>query len=495
MKDDDNNYDVLNFLSLLGITSVNGNVDNDLIVSPGEESDSKIYIDIERRLKTTHCPNCFSKMYSKGPVIRTIKHPILQNGKLLIIRLKQRKYRCTNQECNLYLNEEFGFVEKYKQTSVMLPYMILADMKDTSLTCAAVARRYQMSDTYVHSIMLRYLDFKPLALGDIISIDEVYLDIEYQHRYVVIVRDFITSNVIEVLPNRNYETIRRFFASYSYEERINVKYVISDMYSSYLYLTKKYLYKAESIIDSFHIIQILERALRKYIDNVKKRYQKKLDEERKANNYITNKDYKSRKDSPELYLLKRHSWVLLCKMGNEPDISSKHYSKKLGIYPSVEKIQKMFLDLDPMFKPLKELKDKYLNFNDEYVSKPEEAAIALRQLIDEYKTSDYKIYKELATLLNKHFDQIVKSFIVVKKENKDYEVFYQRLSNGPHEGFNRKPKDMKRMARGYSNFNFIRNRILWSSRKDASILAVPKDYKEVINKTGKKRGPYKKHKK
>ena len=478
MYDFDNKLDVKQFLSLLGITSLSGDVQDDLIVSYAGESDTKIYIDVERRLKSMYCPNCFSKMYSKGPITRSVKHPILQNGKLLFIRLKQRKYRCTNQECNIYLNEEFNFVEKYKQTSVMLPYMILADMKDLSLTCAAVARRYHVSDTYVHSIMLRFLDFKPLPLGDIISIDEVFLDIDYQYRYVVVIRNFITSDIIEILPNRNDDTIRDFFRSYSYEERINVKYIISDMYKSYLYLSKKYLYNASSIIDSFHVIQILEKSLRKYIDEVKKRYQKKLDEERRQNNYQTNKNYKSKKDSVELVLLKRHAWVLLCKPGNEPNISSKHYSRQLGIYPTIEKIQKMFLDLDPMFKPLKELKHKYLNFNDEYVSKPEEAKEALRELIDEYKSSNYKIYKEFAKLLTKYFNQIIQSFIVVKRENKDYEIFYQRLSNGPHEGFNRKPKDMKRMARGYSNFEFVRNRLLWSSRKAASNLAGPKSHKK-----------------
>ena len=43
---------------------------------------------------------------------------------------------------------------------------------------------------------------------------------------------------------------------------------------------------------------------------------------------------------------------------------------------------------------------------------------------------------------------------------------------------------MKRLSRGFSNFAYVRNRILWSSRKDASILAVPKDYKEIANPTG-----------
>lgn len=67
MYDFDNKLDVKQFLSLLGITSLSGDVQDDLIVSYAGESDTKIYIDVERRLKSMYCPNCFSKMYSKGP--------------------------------------------------------------------------------------------------------------------------------------------------------------------------------------------------------------------------------------------------------------------------------------------------------------------------------------------------------------------------------------------------------------------------------------------
>ena len=85
--------------------------------------------------------------------------------------------------------------------------------------------------------------------------------------------------------------------------------------------------------------------------------------------------------------------------------------------------------------------------------------------------------KNLVLYQKKHFNEIVLSFTTIAKENKG-EIFYQRLSNGPMEGFNRKPKDMKRMARGFTNFEFVRNRILWASRKDAAILAIPKSYKK-----------------
>ena len=473
---DNNAIDYEKLLKIIGLTSLANEVDRDVIASYGGETDTEIFINIEKVSTPTYCPNCDSKMYSKGFRVRRVRHPVLYNGKTIIINLKQRKYRCTNKLCNTYINEEFTFVEKYKQISTPIPYLILNDMKDVCLTCAAISRRYHISDTYVHNIIMRYLDFKPLQLSEIISIDEVYLNIDYSSRYVVIIADFITGDIIDVLPNRYDETLRRFFMSYSKEERDKVKYVISDMYQGYLDLPRKYLFKAKGIIDSFHIGQVIEKSIRDYIGKVKKRYKKKLDEERQNNNYQYNKSYKTRKDSVELTLLKRHDWVLLCKPGNEPEISSKHFSRSLGIYPTLERIQKMFLDLDPMFPILKEMKDKYLNFNDEYVGKPEESKEALNDLIIEYKTSNYSIFKEFGALLEKHFNEIVLSFTTIAKENKG-EVFYQRLSNGPMEGFNRKPKDMKRMARGFTNFEFVRNRILWASRKDATILAIPKSYK------------------
>ena len=69
----------------------------------------------------------------------------------------------------------------------------------------------------------------------------------------------------------------------------------------------------------------------------------------------------------------------------------------------------------------------------------------------------------------------------------------RRLSNGPMESLNRIPKDMKRHARGYGNFYHIRNRFLFSQRKNAAILAAPKPWKDVYFNTGKVRGPYRKN--
>ena len=63
------------------------------------------------------------------------------------------------------------------------------------------------------------------------------------------------------------------------------------------------------------------------------------------------------------------------------------------------------------------------------------------------------------------------------------------------EGFNNIPKDMKRNAGGVSNFDFVRNRILWATRKDPHMLGNPRTEEEIHTYTNEKRGPYKKKQK
>jgi hypothetical protein len=43
-------------------------------------------------------------------------------------------------------------------------------------------------------------------------------------------------------------------------------------------------------------------------------------------------------------------------------------------------------------------------------------------------------------------------------------IYDSRLSNGPIESLNRKVKDLKRLGRGFSNFEHFRNRFLYAER-------------------------------
>ena len=51
-------------------------------------------------------------------------------------------------------------------------------------------------------------------------------------------------------------------------------------------------------------------------------------------------------------------------------------------------------------------------------------------------------------------------------------IYDSRLSNGPIESMNRKVKDLKRLGRGFRNFEHFRNRFLYATRTTPILNAV-----------------------
>ena len=115
-------------------------------------------------------------------------------------------------------------------------------------------------------------------------------------------------------------------------------------------------------------------------------------------------------------------------------------------------------------------------------------------MIEEFKALRGYIPCLFSQYLDKYKHEIARSFTITevsRRSAKDNERYYARLSNGPMESFNRKPKDYKRNSRGSSNFNYSRNRILWSTRNRPALRNTPKSSNEVHSYVGKKRGKYK----
>lgn len=108
-----------------------------------------------------------------------------------------------------------------------------------------------------------------------------------------------------------------------------------------------------------------------------------------------------------------------------------------------------------------------------------------------YQNSKYHVFNDIADSLSSHYEEIINSFIIVKKYGTKGTIL-KRMSNGPMESSNRITKDMKRNTRGYRNFNHIRNRFLFARRKNAEMLGHPKSWSEVCFNTGVKRESYRK---
>ena len=57
-------------------------------------------------------------------------------------------------------------------------------------------------------------------------------------------------------------------------------------------------------------------------------------------------------------------------------------------------------------------------------------------------------------------------------------IYDARLSNGPIESINRKVKDLKRLGRGFRNFEHFRNRFLFATRQTPVLNGIT-DYNPV----------------
>lgn len=462
------NNDIMKFLNIedkdIAITRIltNGNVKE---------------IHLEKVLRIEHCPACSSRMHSKGKYIRKINHPILQDGYQLKLIVTQRKWRCTNPQCNLYFNDQFNFISKYKQSSNITPYMILSEMKNIHITTSDVAKRYNISDTAVHYTFLQYLDIKRLPLPEILSIDEVFLDIDYKHRYALVIIDFNTLEIVDILPNRWEETTNAYFLSIPLEERKNVKYLICDMYNPYINYTKRYFPNSIAIVDSFHVVAWILKKINNYINDIKKKFQirdrKLFEESCKKNNRPI--DFKNLPASKEVYLLNNFKWLVLQNVENIDYQDKPRYNHKLKAYLNTYDYEKMFFQLDDNLINIRHLKEKYIEFNNTKEKDLNKIDILLSNLINDYSLSTLAMFREFSVLLKDHKQEIINSFIYII-DDKGNE---RRLSNGPMEGYNRTPKDFKRNSRGLSNFEYARSRLIWANRKNEPVLAIPKSKKEV----------------
>jgi transposase len=133
--------------------------------------------------------------------------------------------------------------------------------------------------------------------------------------------------------------------------------------------------------------------------------------------------------------------------------------------------------IDSNLRDYRDLKEKYVQLNSRNGGNPLGARTELKELILEYKKSKFDIFRDFVCLLEKFEDPIINSFIMVEKVGNG-KIYDARLSNGPIESINRKVKDLKRIGRGFRNFEHFRNRFLYATRS-APVLNGVTDYNPV----------------
>ena len=292
----------------------------------------------------------------------------------------------------------------------------------------------------------------------------------------MVIQDFHTGAPIDLLRSRRTSVTEPYFVSIPATERNQVKYLISDMYNPYIAYVEKYFHNAVPVVDSFYVNQWITRSNDNYIRQLLKKYRQRDREYQDKFSYEQQRPV-SLPPSDEVYLLQKYRWLILSNQSNiryhsDPRMDS-HFHVSMNTYDYEDALFR----IDPNLKDFRDLKEMYVQFNSRNGRNPLLARNELKELIQTYKSSRFKIFRDFASLLKKFEDPIVNSLIMV--ENIGNGKFIDaRLSNDPIESINRKVKDLKRLSRGFRNFEHFRNRFLFATRQTPVLNGIT-DYNPV----------------
>jgi len=450
----------------------------------------KRILTLQKRPAPHFCSVCSYRMHSKGITPRTINHPIMQDGLQVVLIVNQRRWQCTNPACRNIITDEFSFVEKYKRNTKLADILVVNEFRNPNMTAAAIARKFSVSDTYALTTFSKYIDMHRRQLTEAICIDEVHVDISKVCNYALVIQDFVTGEPIDIVVNRRQEITEPYFTAIPAVERNRVRYLVSDMYRPYIAYVDKYFPNAISVVDSFHVVKHINHQIQLYMVALARKIRNRDFERHQEREQAFHRRLKF-VPSREYRLVKHYQWIVLKNQSELRYSAPPSYQYHLGFYADIHKLEYMLFQIDPNLKDFRRLKEKYIRFNNEFGDNPKKARPQLRQLIQDYRSSGFKLFRDIADTLDYHFESIINSFIVIERMCADG-THKSRLSNGPVESRNRIVKDMKRNGRGFRNFEHLRNRFLFVNRANAQMLSVPLSPERYQVHSGLKRGPYKK---
>ena len=403
-----------------------------------------LYCYITLANKKDKCPLCDSSAIVKEYVQRKIKHSISNNNPCFII-YKARRFYC--KICKHTYYERNPFALKHDKLSTYTTYAVLNDLKDHTVTFKNISKKYNISLNSVINIFDSYVDAKRRTLPESICIDEFYTSKKRQYKYACVFLDFLSKKIIDVYPSRRKDRLTAQLSFIPKNERLNVKYVVIDMWDTYRDLASIYFPNCKVAVDSFHVIRHLNEAM----DSIRIKVMRKYD--KRTNKIVQNDIY--------YYMLKKYHFFFT--MNYEKIFNGQTYIKKLKTKWTKHEIRNYLFSIDEDLKNAYFLKERYREFN--LTANYETCDKELDELIDEFLNSKHDEFRTFGKLLFHWKKEIKNSFI-------RHHGF--RLSNGPIEGANSRIKTILKSANGYTNFNRLRNRIMYSLNKDVPLKGNPK---------------------
>ena len=233
-----------------------------------------------------------------------------------------------------------------------------------------------------------------------------------------IAQDFDSRKILAILDGRTQATIRNHFLRYSRQVRSLVKVITMDMFSTYYDIARKLFPNAKIVLDRFHIVQHLSRAM----NRLRVQIMNQLD--RKSHEYKALKRY----------------WKLF-----------QQDSRKLSD-------NRFYRPTFRLHLTNKEILEKLLSYSQELREHYELYQLLLFHFQEKQAEHFFGLIEERIACINPFFQTVFKTFL--KDKDKIINAMELPYSNAKLEATNNLIKVIKRNAFGFRNFDNFKKRIL-----------------------------------
>ncbi|WP_268869250.1 ISL3 family transposase [Streptococcus sanguinis] len=366
------------------------------------------------------CPYCQGQM-AKYDFQKESKIPYLEcAGYKTLIRLKKRRFRC--KVCRKVAVAETSLVKKNHQIAAIVKQKIAQKLIE-KVPMTAIAESLAVSTSTVIRKLKEFkfktdLNYLPEHMSwDVETVREVTVSIG-RLEMGFIAQDFDSRKIVAILDGRTQATIRNHFLRYSRQVRSLVKVITMDMFNPYYDIAKKLFPSAKIVLDRFHIVQHLSRAMSRVRVQIMNQFDRKSHE------------YKS---------LKRY-WKLLQQ--NSRKLSHKRFYR-------------------PTFRlhlTNKEILEKLLSYSQELREHYELYQLLLFHFQEKQADHFFGLIEDTISCVKPIFQTVFKTFM--KDEDQILNALELPYSNAKLEATNNLIKVIKRNTFGFRNFDNFKTRIL-----------------------------------
>ena len=330
--------------------------------------------------------------------------------------LKKQRILCHHCNCSFVCRTKlvnFGcFISTPTKLSIVADLVKKRSEKDIALD-------NNVSPNTVERIIDSYYKGKKLYkhhLPTVLSFDEFKSVKSAKGKMSFHLCDGITGKTIDIVEDRKFNSLFKYFSYYTHNARKQVKFIVIDMYSPYIKLIKSLFPHAKIIIDKFHLTELISRSLNKTRIKAMK------------------------KDKKNYNKLKRY-WKLVLKSRYELD------SSKWKKFKCFDNLMTEVDVVDYIINTNEELKNTYQLYQDLLYSLQNDNYTVLNASLNaNYGTISEYMTTSLKTI-NKYINYIKNTL-------------KHKYHNGFIEGNNNFIKVIKRIAFGFRNFSRFKARIM-----------------------------------